>query len=659
MERFHPIPRASARAELGLEPHAPCLLFPADPARPGKRYDRAVALARDVPLHTLGGVAPEEVPLWVNAANAVVVPSEAEGFGLAALEALACDVPVLATPVGVHRQAMEGVAGALCAPFDVERWRAAVTPHLDDPDPRIAGRAHAEPVLRDADGRAPRGRVERAAQARLRVSQEPMSSRSSEVPRETGNPRGRMEWSMNAQTTSPSDQPAVDPEPRTQTEELAKPTEPSGVQTSPGGAATGSAEPPAGMEMPPPQPRSPGFRERGRMRRRVRFVRKARELAYRDLGGLVFEMQRLGQRNDELVAAKLGVLATFDTELRALEKALGERHPVTVLREAGIGACPRCAAIHGSEDRFCPMCGMPMGRPAESPIAGAPMVAAGTPPPLAAASVAAASSVTPGQLPAERRRRARLRRPNGPTPPASPPAPTPSASPPVLVPPQRSPTGHRFTRPTPPAETPTRGPPHGDHPPAGRVGVSVATPPPPGSAPQEPVEERCPLCGGPLGAEQEWCLRCGAAARTRLAATPRWRPPVIALTTVIVLSLGALTAALVSLAGSSGTGGTVAVTRTVTTPAAGTVTTPSAAAGQPRRRAQPQPGRNHDTRRSHGSNHNTERSHGNNHDTRRSRGGDHHAGRSHDAGYTHNARRGRGDRGYHARRARGEATTVS
>ncbi len=156
---------------------------------------------------------------------------------------------------------------------------------------------------------------------------------------------------------------------------------------------------PRGWSSPPAQPRPPGFRERGRMRRRVRFLRKARELAYRDLGGLVFEMQRLGQRNDELVAAKLGVLASFDTELHALERALDERQPVTVLREAGIAACPRCAAIHGSDDRFCPMCGMPMGRPAESPIAGAPVVAPGTPPPLAAASVAAASGVTPGQLP--------------------------------------------------------------------------------------------------------------------------------------------------------------------------------------------------------------------------------------------------------------------
>ena len=64
-----------------------------------------------------------------------------------------------------------------------------------------------------------------------------------------------------------------------------------------------------------------------------------------------------------------------------------------------------------------------------------------------------------------------------------------------------------------------------------------------------PARESCPLCGAPLHSTQEWCLSCGAAARTRLAATPRWRAPVIALCLVIVFALGALTAALVSLAG--------------------------------------------------------------------------------------------------------------
>jgi glycosyltransferase involved in cell wall biosynthesis len=151
-ERFQPMERAQARAALAsdaappLDADEPVLLFPADPARPEKRHDRARALADSTGarLLTLGGVAPERVPLYVNAANAVVVPSEREGFGLAVMEALACDVPVLATPVGVHPRALDGIAGTLCAPFDLREWREALAPHLAAADPRVAGRARAE-----------------------------------------------------------------------------------------------------------------------------------------------------------------------------------------------------------------------------------------------------------------------------------------------------------------------------------------------------------------------------------------------------------------------------------------------------------------------------------------------------------------------------------
>lgn len=145
LERFRPLPRAQARAELGLDPARAYLLFSADPARTEKRYDRAFALARslDVELLTLGAVDPTQVPLWINAANAVVVPSEREGFGLAVLEALACDIPVLATPVGIHPDALHDVEGTLCAPFSLERWRVTLEPHLTEPDRRVDGRGSA------------------------------------------------------------------------------------------------------------------------------------------------------------------------------------------------------------------------------------------------------------------------------------------------------------------------------------------------------------------------------------------------------------------------------------------------------------------------------------------------------------------------------------
>jgi teichuronic acid biosynthesis glycosyltransferase TuaC len=142
--RFRPIPKAEARAALGLDCEGPYLLFPADPHRPEKRHDRAAAVAGSVPLLTLGQVDPAHVPMWVNAANAVLVPSERESFGLAVLEALACDVPVLATPVGIAPVALDGVAGTHCGPFDSAAWRAAVEPHLAEEDPRVLGRARAE-----------------------------------------------------------------------------------------------------------------------------------------------------------------------------------------------------------------------------------------------------------------------------------------------------------------------------------------------------------------------------------------------------------------------------------------------------------------------------------------------------------------------------------
>ena len=116
LERFRPIPRAEARARLGLDPDGPYLLFPHDPRG---RSSATTARARRPAtrrLLTLGDVDPDEVPYWINAANAVLVPSQDEGFGLAVIEALACDVPALGTPGRHPPRRARGIAGALCAP---------------------------------------------------------------------------------------------------------------------------------------------------------------------------------------------------------------------------------------------------------------------------------------------------------------------------------------------------------------------------------------------------------------------------------------------------------------------------------------------------------------------------------------------------------------
>jgi len=146
LDRFGPRDRAEARRGLGLEPDGRFLLFPADRDRPEKRFDRARELADAAGAELLGyeGLAPEEIPDAINAVNAVVAPSEREGYGLAPLEALACDVPVLSTDVGIAPLALRDVEGTLCAPFDLDVWLRAVRPHLADPDPRIEGRRRAE-----------------------------------------------------------------------------------------------------------------------------------------------------------------------------------------------------------------------------------------------------------------------------------------------------------------------------------------------------------------------------------------------------------------------------------------------------------------------------------------------------------------------------------
>lgn len=146
VSRFEPADRRQAKSSLGLDPETRYLFFPADPDRPEKRFERARQVADSCNAELLigGSIPPDDMPRWMNAAHAVLITSEYEGFGLACLESLACDVPVLSTPVGIAPHALRNLTNTLCDEYDLARWAAFATNLLDQGDPRAPGRSVSE-----------------------------------------------------------------------------------------------------------------------------------------------------------------------------------------------------------------------------------------------------------------------------------------------------------------------------------------------------------------------------------------------------------------------------------------------------------------------------------------------------------------------------------
>lgn len=112
--RFHPISRESARAKLGWPTDERIALFPYDSSRPEKRFDmarRAVAAARNpkLKLVQLSGIPHDQMPEYYSAADLMLLTSEYEGLPNGVKEAMACSLPVVATPVGDLERVLRGV----------------------------------------------------------------------------------------------------------------------------------------------------------------------------------------------------------------------------------------------------------------------------------------------------------------------------------------------------------------------------------------------------------------------------------------------------------------------------------------------------------------------------------------------------------------------
>ena len=127
LARFRPLAREDARSRLGWTADERVVLFAANPDLPVKNHALAAAAIErlssrlpEVRLHVAWGRPPDEMPLLMSAADALLLTSRSEGSPNVVKEALAAELPVVTTPVGDVRQLLRGLAGCHVCPPDKE-----------------------------------------------------------------------------------------------------------------------------------------------------------------------------------------------------------------------------------------------------------------------------------------------------------------------------------------------------------------------------------------------------------------------------------------------------------------------------------------------------------------------------------------------------------
>jgi glycosyltransferase involved in cell wall biosynthesis len=123
-EVFRPVPKETAREALGLHPSRPYVLFAAHPGNVVKRYPLADAAVRQlaaehpsVELLAIHRETQERLALYMNAADVLAFPSYQEGSPNIVKQAMACNLPIVATDVGDVRDVIGQTKGChVCDP---------------------------------------------------------------------------------------------------------------------------------------------------------------------------------------------------------------------------------------------------------------------------------------------------------------------------------------------------------------------------------------------------------------------------------------------------------------------------------------------------------------------------------------------------------------
>jgi teichuronic acid biosynthesis glycosyltransferase TuaC len=145
---FRPVEQTEARRRLAWsDTEAPVTLFPYDRSRFTKRFELAEAAVNearkripDLELVVCDRVSPDEVPDYMNAADALILSSRAEGSPNVVKEAMACNLPIVSVDVGDVQDVIDGTRNCRICPPDAAVLGQALVEILEARPERSDGR---------------------------------------------------------------------------------------------------------------------------------------------------------------------------------------------------------------------------------------------------------------------------------------------------------------------------------------------------------------------------------------------------------------------------------------------------------------------------------------------------------------------------------------
>jgi len=157
LERFQPMDPLVCKQKLGWRTDSFHVLFASSNGDAVKRPELAKAAVAQInnagrppELHYLTGISNAEVPVWLNASDALLLTSMHEGSPTVVKEAVACGLPVVSVDVGDVAERIQGIKGCHLAqpePADLAAKLCLVRQRGQRLDPALAGRHNELSIL--------------------------------------------------------------------------------------------------------------------------------------------------------------------------------------------------------------------------------------------------------------------------------------------------------------------------------------------------------------------------------------------------------------------------------------------------------------------------------------------------------------------------------